>query len=134
MPNLAYSLLRFSSIGERIRLILTSILVMKETTVTVEIDVCMKAFHSKFLIRKHRVFCSLACEQLRLVQTARETFSGSWFTMCVSNRPQPVPEIFQQITQTVRYTDNQLSNKLQRLLKFSFKKISIITSTRNYNS
>ena len=79
MPNLAYSL-PFSSIAELIRLILSSILVMKETTVTVQIDVCMKAFHSKFLIRKHRVFCSRACEQLRLAQIFLELAQVSLLT------------------------------------------------------
>ena len=49
---------------------------MKETTVTVQID----AFHSKFLIRKHRVFCSLACEQLRLAEIFLELAQVSLFT------------------------------------------------------
>ena len=95
----------------------------------------LNAFHSKFLNRKHKVFCPRACRQLPACAnfpwtrtsetahrlTAREKICGSWFTMWVSNRPMSVLEIFQHITQTVKYNDNQLLNKVQTKIIFSFK-------------
>ena len=97
---------------------------------------CMNAFHSKFLNRKHKVFCSRACEQLPACAnfsrtrtsepahrlTVREKISSFWSTMCVSNRPLQVLEVFQHIIQTVKYKDNQLLNKLQtKVVYFSLK-------------